>query len=497
MKILVAECKQEVSTFNPAMTGIEDFVLSQGSEIVGYHEGLPTELGGAIDVFHEAGADLIGLASARAITSGGALAEGDWAEIRRMFLSSLEQAPQADGLYFSMHGAMFAETEVDPEGDLLVETRRLLGNEIPIIVSLDLHGIVTDRMLECANAVVVYHTYPHNDFRETGERAGKLLLRMLREGVIPVTAMVRIPALVRGDEMITSTGLIAPRIRECQQIEATQGGLSAGMFWGNPFTDVPDLCSNSLVVTDNDPERATREAVGLAERFWQDRADMQAPLVRIESAISQANKLDGTVVLIDAADATSSGASGDSNALLRGLVEANYGGTTLSPIVDAPAVEKAVAAGAGATIDVELGGTLDPGRFQPLPMTGTVRLISDGRFINESHGTEWYSGPTVVFESGHHTVVVSSRPVSLYDRSFFLAHGQDPKRFELVVQKSPHCRFEFFEEWATALIGVDAPGSTSANLPYLGHTVCRRPMYPMELDTVFEAEVALFSRGGR
>src|SRR5690606_37169356 len=116
------------------------------------------------------------------------------------------------------------------------------------VVSLDLHGIVTDRMLTHADAVVVYHTYPHNDFYETGQRAARLLLRIVREDLRPVTAMVRIPALVRGDEMITETGLLGHRIRECQAIEASESGLSARMLWGNPFTDVPDLSSNSLVV---------------------------------------------------------------------------------------------------------------------------------------------------------------------------------------------------------------------------------------------------------
>jgi microcystin degradation protein MlrC len=289
--------------------------------------------------------------------------------------------------------------------------------------------------------------------------------------------------------------LIGHRIRECQAIERGPGGLSAQMFWGNPFTDVPDLCSNSLVVLDNDEDRARNEAISLAERFWTERAAMQAPLVSLEEAVRQSKAItNGTVVLIDAADAPSSGASGDSNAILRALIDGGYTGKTLIPIVDAPAVKAAFAAGIGGTVETTLGGTLDPGRFQPLPVRGVVRLLSDGRFINESHGTEWYAGNTAVLEIDNHTVVVTSRAVSLYDRSLFLAHGQDPHRFDLVIQKSPHCQHRFFAAWAAKLIGVDAPGSTSANLPYLGHTVCRRPMYPMELDTTFTPEVLIFRR---
>jgi microcystin degradation protein MlrC len=294
--------------------------------------------------------------------------------------------------------------------------------------------------------------------------------------------------------MITETGLIGGRIRECQAIEASPGGLSAAMFWGNPFTDVPDLCSNSLVVTDGNPDRAMREAISLAEAFWADRAAMQAPLVSLEEAVRQASAASGTVILVDAADATSSGASGDSNAVLRALVEYRYQGSALIPIVDAPTVQAAMRAGIGATISTTLGGTLDPARFTPLPVEATVRMLSDGRHISESHGIEWYAGDTAVLEVGRHIVIATSRAVSLYDRSLFLAHGQEPTRFDAVVQKSPHCQHRFFAAWAERLIGVDAPGSTSANLPSLGHTRCRRPMYPMEPDATFTPEPLLFSR---
>jgi microcystin degradation protein MlrC len=500
MRVLIGECKQEVSTFNPAPTGYGDFVYSSGEEIARFHDGVDSEVGGALKVFAQAGVEAVGAFSARAITSGGTLSADAWERISGEFLAGVAAAWSSgpvDGIYFSLHGAMCAASDSDPEGYLLQETRRIVGEAVPIVLSLDLHGIVTDRMLTHSNALAAYRTYPHNDFASTGERAANLLLRIMRGEVNPVTAIVRIPALVRGDELITATGRIRNRIRECEAFEAA-GGISGNMFWGNPFTDVPQLCSYSIMIADNDETFAIDAATRTAEAFWSDRAAMQAPLVRIDEAIRRADQIlgegRGTVVLIDAADATSSGASGDSNAILRGLIEGGYRGSALFPIVDAPAVEQAMAAGIGASINVRLGGTLDPARFDPLTVDARVRLLCDGRFISESHGIEWFAGPTAVLGVGRHSVVATSRPVSLYDRSLFHATGQDPRRFDLVVQKSPHCRHEFFAAWATELIGVDAPGSTSANLRYLGHTVCRRPMYPMESDLEFTPTAQVFRR---
>jgi microcystin degradation protein MlrC len=93
------------------------------------------------------------------------------------------------------------------------------------------------------------------------------------------------------------------------------------------------------------------------------------------------------------------------------------------------------------------------------------------------------------------TWVVTSRPVSLYDRSLFYAHGQDPKHFDVVIVKSPHCQFYMFDEWAERVLNVDVAGSTSANLPTLGHTRCARPIYPLDANVEFVPEVKIFQRG--
>lgn len=497
-RILIAECKQEVSTFNPHLTQYSDFRIRYGQELLSYHRSVHNEIGGALQVLDASpDIELVPAYSACFITSGGTLATEAWQRISREFIDRIRTAPPVDGVYLCMHGAMASQDELDPEGYLIAETRRVLGDAVPIVVSLDLHGILTDRMLEYSNAIVAYHTYPHVDFFETGQRAAGLLLKILA-GARPVTAKVAIPALVRGDELITQTGLFGNSIRLAQQVEAAEKGLSAGMFIGNPFTDVPSLQSYSFVVTDNDAELAEREALRIADSFWPNRQRMR---VTLQSLDAMANHLlqtrQGTIALVDAADATSSGASGDSNAILRKLIESGYRGRTLLPIVDAPAVRQAMAAGIGATISTSVGGTLDKGRFQPLAVDAKVRHLADGMFRSESFGEEWDAGPSAVLECDNFTLAVSSRAVSLYDRSFFYSLGQNPRCFDAVVVKSPHCQQHMFAAWCAAMINVDAPGSSSANLGYLGHTRCPRPIFPLDPDVVFQPTVKTFRPGDK
>jgi len=148
-------------------------------------------------------------------------------------------------------------------------------------------------MMEHSDAVVMFHTYPHVDFWETGERAARLLLRILSGEVRPVSAKVAIPALVRGNELITETGLFGQCIRAAQAIEYSPGGLVAGMFIGNPFTDVPDLQTYSVVTTDADPKRAEREALAIARQFWPFRERMQVQLESVEASVAIAAKTKG------------------------------------------------------------------------------------------------------------------------------------------------------------------------------------------------------------
>ena len=165
--------------------------------------------------------------------------------------------------------------------------------------------------------------------------------------------------------------------------------------------------------------------------------------------------------------------------------------------MDPPAVQAAFAAGVGNTVRTPLGGALDPKRHQPLPITARVQMLSEGRFKSESHGDDWNAGPTAVLAADGITLIVTSRAVSLYDRSLFLAHGQDPARFDAVVVKSPHCQERFFKAWAAAQVNVDAPGATSANLKSLGHTRCARPIFPLDASVEFHPQAKVFSRTSR
>ena len=377
-RVLVAELKQETATFNPVRTRYDDFHVAVGTEILAAYGGSATELAGAMELLAADGRVEIVPTFAADAVSGGPVATPDLDRLLAMMLEAIGAAVAlgaVDGIYICFHGAMAGEEEGDPEGKVLTQIRAMVG-ALPIVVSLDLHAIISERLVAAADILVPFHTYPHVDHFETGQRAARNLIRMLEGAVKPVTVRIELPMLVRGDELITTPdnpGLFAEAIRLCREIEAPiehWAGLAAGVIIGNPFTDVADLQSNVLVTTDNDLPYAQEKALEIARFMWQNRERFRAALTPLDEAIRIAEQavgqMGGLTIFSDAADATASGASGDSNVILKGLVEAAFAGQALVPIVDHAAVAAAFAAGVGATIAVPLGGTRDPGVSPPL-----------------------------------------------------------------------------------------------------------------------------------
>jgi len=494
-RILVAECMQEISSFNPLQSGYESFHIEHGDEMLA-QKGINTGLGGALAVFDEVGFEPVLTIAARA-GSAGLLSATGWKRLSSQVMQAI--AAQAgsgiDGVYFSMHGAMAADGELDPEGWLLTETRKLVGPAVPVVITQDLHGILTDRMLRQINGVAIYHTYPHVDFASTGQRAARILHRLVSEKLRPVITRVVIPALVRGDELITKSGCYGSLIREARRLELEGVAMSAGIMIGNPFTDVPELCCQVIVATDGNADVAQAEALRLAQEFWPLRHRMQGKFSSLERAIAQARSIPGPVIFTDAADATSSGATGDSNLILQGLREAAYPKKVLAQIVDPQAAAAAHRAGVGATVQVRLGGAIDTARFMPMPVTAKVQLLSDGQARLETMKIGLDAGPTAVLTWDNVTVVVFSKTLSLFDRAMYYANGLNPQDFDLIVVKSPHTEHHMYEAWADCNFNIDVPGATSANLPTLGHTICARPIYPLDPDVGFEPRAVVYCRG--
>lgn len=194
-----------------------------------------------------------------------------------------------------------------------------------------------------------------------------------------------------------------------------------------------------------------------------------------------------------ATDATSSGATEESNTIIAVLKNANYGGRVLAQIVD-PAAAAAHEAGVGATVTVTLSGEIDPGMYTAMTVQAVVALLSDGQAQLETMGMALEAGPTAVLQFENFTIVAPSHSVSLFDRAMYYANGCNSRGFDLVVMKSPHAEFHMYDAWIEKNFNIDASRATSANLRSLGHTISVRPTYPSDPATKFVPKATIFQR---
>ncbi|MBA62618.1 MAG: microcystin degradation protein MlrC [Planctomycetaceae bacterium] len=479
--ILFAEMRQETASFNPFPTDYSMFRQMHGLQIIEKYQGTKTEISGFMDVMAEKeGIQLIPTMSAASV-SGGAIPTEDLQRLINEIVTSMAAVAsenKIDAVYMCLHGAMAGETEGDPEGLLLDRVRGVVG-DVPLVASIDLHAILTDRMLELIDVVVPFHTYPHMDQYETGQRAANCLLKLMDGHVKPETVTVKLPLLVRGDELITATGKYGEAIRMCQEIEASETGLSAGVNIGNAFTDVPELRTNVLIVRDGDRTQAEEDARRIARFMWEHRELFKAELISVEASIDVARQTNGLTVFSDAADATASGASGDSNEILKALLKSDFERKCLVPIVDQPAVEKAIACGEGGRVKLTLGGTLDPGRFTPLELEVDVLRTYDGHFAYEN-GLPGFGGQVVILRHQNIDILVVERSLFFVGQKVFASHGCEPADYAIVVVKSPNGFRPYYEAIASQICAVDVIGSTSANLNSLPFKNVARPIFPLD-----------------
>ena len=494
MRVGLVGIKQETASFNPVMSGYGSFAVCRGEDIVRGFASSDTEIAGLLAELGTAeGPEVVPGWFAEAVP-GGCIDQAALDRLTAELVESVAAMGPVAGMVVVLHGAMAGSADPDPEGTILRGIRKLVG-DAPVVCTIDLHAVITDRMLEAADCLVPFHTYPHTDQRSTGRRAARVLLSLLGGASRPAITRVRIPLLVRGDELLTDSGLFGRAVAECREMESEGTAVAAGVVIGNPFTDVPDLATNVLIAAEGGRRKeAAGRAVELARFMWDHRRRFVADLVGVEEALDVVAATQGLTVLSDAADATSSGASGDSTCLLGALLRREWTRRSLVPVVDAAAAGAACAAGEGAQIDLEVGGSLDARRHRKVALRARVQGVYGGRFTYENGRAE-DAGPTAVVRAGACTLLITSRPVYVVGQAVYRAHGLDPASFDAVVVKSPNGFRTYYERIADRIVAVDCPGSTSAVLTSLPYAACRRPVFPLDPDTTFEPEIQYIDPG--
>lgn len=479
MRLAIAGFMHESNTFNPLLTDRAAFTaqsLTTGAALIDEWRDAHHEVGGFIEAAGVEEFEPVPLLMAWA-TPAGPVTDDVFDEITGRLCDLLRQA-RPDGLLLALHGAMVAQSHPDADGEVLARLRQAVGRELPIAVTLDLHGNLGQRLVDHCDVAVAYRTCPHVDQRECGRRAANLLVRQIRGEIRPCLALAKPPLLVNIMAHDTSRPPLRPFMEVARELERQPDILAVSLLPGFAYADVQQMGPSVLVVGDGDTESARRVADQLADDLWQAREQFTVPLPDAALAVAEAMRADRLpVVLVDTGDNVGGGSAGDSSTLLGELLR--QGATDSVVCLYAPeGVCRCIALGVDNEVSLVVG---DP----PLSLAGRVRLLHDGTYVEPEvrHGGRRvnHMGDTALVElPGRNLLVLNSQRHPPFSLGQLTCLGIQPQRQRILVVKAAIAYKAAYAPIAGTIIEVDTPGLTAVNPEHFTYHHIRRPLYPLD-----------------
>lgn len=467
------------------MTGLSCFErteLRRGEEILSATSGV---LGGMLAHLRQRNIEIVPLIYASAVP-GGPLTRDCYLGLKNDLLARLSAALPVDGVLMPQHGAAAVENIGSLDSDLLAAVRVLTGPATPIVATLDCHAHVTPQMVENADALLAWETYPHRDTYTTGVRGARLLADQIEGKVRPAMAMAKVPVIVGGFMGSTDDGPFAEVMHFAKSFESRERVLSTSAFLVQPHLDLPGMGGGGLVITGGDMDLAVQRATSIAQMYWDRRFLLETKMSPPAAAISEGMRIPGgPVLLLETADCIGGGASGDSAGALRALLDAQLDGLSLVPVVDPHAAALCHRHAVGDTISLAIGHQLDPRWGSPVHLQARIETLTDGRFTYSGgiwEGQPGLMGPSARLRTGNVEILVTSLGTYDWADEQFRSAGMDPGAAKFVVVKNPmNYRIGYAGRHRAAFV-LDTPGPTPASIRNVPFQRLQRPYFPLDTD---------------
>ncbi len=483
-RIAVGGFLHETNTFAPTKATYDDFVhgggwpsMAVGADVLKVMRNINVGLAGFVEAAEARGWELVPTISAAASPSAH-VTRNAYERIAKVMVDGIKVAGPIDAVYLDLHGAMVAEHLDDGEGEILARVRQAIGKDQPLVASLDLHANVTPEMVEHADALIAYRTYPHVDMAETGRAAARHLALLLRSGQRLAKAFRQLPFLIPISWQCTND---QPAKAIYQRLAALESDTVPTLSFapGFPAADFRH-CGPSVFAygrTQRDADAAADSIAALVESHEDDfDGRIYTPDEGVRLAMELAKGAKKPVIIADTQDNPGAGGDSDTTGMLRALVLNNAARAAIGVIHDPASARAAHAAGVGATVTLALGGKSGIPGDAPYRETFVVERLSDGQFVAQGPyygGRDMDMGPSAALRIGDVRVVVASYKAQLADQSMYRYVGIEPTEQAILVNKSSvHFRADF-EPIAERLLICAAPGAMPADTAALPWTRLR------------------------
>ena len=493
-RFLLAMLKHETNTFSPIVTDMQrfrDWGLHEDENVVKAYRGTNHPIAAYIDLAEDMDAEIVSPVAAEAMPSGYVQREAYDYLTGRILEAARTQGP-FDAILLDLHGAMVPDgMDEGGEGPLLAKIRAI-APDTPIGVTFDMHGNMTQEVMDNADVVLCYKIYPHTDMAEVGRNTARIIRRMIEEGLEPVISWGQAGILAQTLRMGTADEPMKTAQAMTRAAEKKPGVLAASVFGGFPMADIPDAGLSVVIVAESDKVAdASRDEIMAYCKAQRDEwayrhEDLTAAVARAKGAN------DFPVILLDHADNVGSGGSSDTMKVIEEVLRQGLDGVAVATVWDPAAVKRMSEAGVGATLTLDLGGRTDMPSIgekgRPLTLTGRVKRLSDGEWIVRGPmytGSRVTSGPTAVFETvgqggGTMQIVVTSLHHEPWDLGIFTHIGIDPHHCRYLLLKSRIHYRAGFQPLAKMTVTLDGVGVTTSDNQILKFDRIKRPIWPLD-----------------
>ena len=408
--------------------------------------------------------------------------------------AGLDTAGKLDGVYIANHGAMVATESHDPDGDLMAAVRERVGPDVPLVVTLDLHANISDRMAAAATTIIGYRTNPHVDMIERGEEAAVTMRRIMAGTASPKMHLVRLPLTPASVSLLSANAPYGTMIDLGQRRQAEHAGaiLNVSIFGGFVFSDTPDNGVAICVTARDDLDVARELAEELAASGWDNREKFKRQLTSLDDAVAMALQTDrAPIIFSDSGDNPGGGGTGCTSQFLEALIEAKPDRLFYGSFFDPPLAKAAHAAGVGNTFKAEFNTAPGTQFDRPITVEAEVVALHDGDVVGRLGlfaGRQLHLGPCAALKIGGITAIVISDRSQTADPMFFEMFGLDIADAHTVVVKSRgHFRAGFRPWFAPEQVfEADTEGLTSPVLERRQWHHLPRPVYPLDEDTTWQ-----------
>ena len=485
--VLMACFRHETNTFSTQRTDYQAYkslAYALGEEVIEKYKGTRSETGGFIARLEkENDINLIPVILAEARPSGPVTADF-YEHVCDEMKKAVAQQQRIDGVLLSLHGAMVIENRLDGEGDFLEYVRGLVGPEVPIIATLDLHAIITEKKARNATVLINYDYYPHTDMFERGYEGADIILRTLRGEVKPTMSCKKLPLIL---PFVSSSHTVMKQYLDmAHEYEKDSRVLTVSISYGFPYGDVPELGTAVVAVTDGDGAYAEKIAERIANGLWEQRKELKKTYYDLEDAISIINGSDeGPFVVPDVTDNPGGGASCDATVILQAMLNRGVKNAIVAQICDPESLQLCYEAGIGNSVELRLGGKLGPASAgAPIECTAYVKRLTDGTYTNRDYINGGYPvtlGKTALIVVDDIEIILTGCTEQPFDTEMLYSHGIDPRKKHCILLKSAVHYKAAYEPIAHRILPIHIDGGMLqediSKIPYKHIT---RPIYPLD-----------------